>query len=94
MGHRAEAGGIFGQGTFLQWISFHRLKITVRAEMFVGYATFSSGASRDPRACRGIWKKCCPAFETLDLERLLGDSHQVYGLRFGKQEFEVFPRVW
>src|ERR1035437_3370911 len=92
--HRAKAGGIFGQGAFLQWICFHGLIITVRAELFVSYATFSSGASRDPRACRGIERKCYPAFETLDLGWPPWSSTAVGGVFFGKPEFEVFPRVW
>jgi hypothetical protein len=41
------------------------LKVIVRAETFVNYALFSSGARRDPRACRGIWKRCYPASAAL-----------------------------
>ena len=41
------------------------LKVIVRAETFVNYGRFSSGARRDPRACRGIWKRCYPAFLVL-----------------------------
>jgi hypothetical protein len=61
---------------------------------FVRYALFSSGASHDPRAWRGIWKKRCPAFETLDLGWLPWGSAAVGEVFVGKQKFEVFPRVW
>jgi hypothetical protein len=73
---------------------FSWAKITVRAQMFERYATFSSGANHDPRACHGIWKKCCPAFETLDLAWLPRGSVAVGEVFVGKQKFEVFPRFW
>ena len=70
----------------------------VRAERFAGYVTFSSDARRDPRACRGIWKICWPAFEALDLGRLPWPwpwDPAAFGEVFvGKQEFEVFAQVW
>jgi len=46
-------------------------KIIFRAKVFERYATFSPGAIRDPRVCRGIWKKYCLAFATLGLGWLL-----------------------
>jgi hypothetical protein len=45
-GHREDAGAIFDQGAFLWWICFHGLTIAARAETFLSYATFSSGANR------------------------------------------------
>ena len=66
----------------------------LHAEMFEGYATFSSGARHDPHACRGIERMCFPAFEALNLGRLPRDSTAA-GVGFAvKQEFEVFPRAW
>jgi|GEM_PF-1704942 hypothetical protein len=62
--------------------------------MFVSYALFSSVANHDPRAYRGIWKKRCPAFETLDLGWLPWGSAAVGEAFVGKQEFEVFSQVW
>ena len=55
------------QGIILEWIGIHRLIITARAEVFVSYALSSFRACRDPRAYRGIWRKCCPALGALDL---------------------------
>ena len=59
--------------------------------MFVGYALFSFRADPDPLACRGIERKCCPAF---DLEWLPGDLAAAGEVFVGKQVFEVLPRVW
>ena len=60
-------GGIklFRHGPSFNGFVFMALKVIVRAETFVNYAMFSSGARRDPRACRGIWKRCCPASPAL-----------------------------
>jgi hypothetical protein len=55
--------------------------------MFVSYATFSSGASHDPHACRGILKKRCPAFEALDLGWLPCGSAATGEVFLGKQVF-------
>jgi hypothetical protein len=55
--------------------------------MFVSYATFSSGASHDPHACRGILKKCCPAFEPLELGWLPCGSAATGEVFLGKQVF-------
>jgi hypothetical protein len=46
------------------------LIITVRAETFVRCALFSFRVDPDPRACRGIGRKCYPAYGTLDLRRI------------------------
>jgi hypothetical protein len=71
--------------------------ITARAEKFVSFLTFSSGARRDLRACRGIWKKYYPASWALDPERLIWPAHRVvvaYGeASAGKRAFAVFPQV-
>jgi hypothetical protein len=61
-----NAGGILCQDVILQWIWFHKPKITVR-EMFGRYAMFSFRESHAPHASRGIWKKCCRAFSLLDV---------------------------
>ena len=53
--------------------------------MSVGYATFSSGASRDPRACRGIWKRCRLALGALDLGWLSRNSAAIGVPPWGKQ---------
>jgi hypothetical protein len=66
----------------------------LHAEMFVSYAMFSFGANHDSHACRGIGRKYCPAFETLNLGRLRWDSTAAGGGFAGKQEFEVFSRAW
>jgi hypothetical protein len=70
------------------------LKVIVRAEMFVHCVTFSSGARRDPRACREILKRCYPASAALD-PTLLDWPPVVVGEAFlGKQMFEVLPLLW
>ena|ERR1043165_5919293 len=66
-GHCVDACG-FPRVAFPGQVCFHGSIISGREEKFVRYAMSSSGARRDLRACRGIWKKCCPAFETLELE--------------------------
>ena len=66
----------------------------LHAEMFEGYATFSSGARHDPHACRGIERMCFPSFEALNLARLPWDSTAAGGRGVLKQDFEVLPRTW
>ena len=56
-------------------------------------ALSSSGACHDPHACHGIWKKCCPAFGTLNLGWLPWDSAAVGEVFLEKQEVEVVPRI-
>jgi hypothetical protein len=58
---------------------------------FLDYALFLSGACHDPRACRGIERKCYPAF---DPGWLPGDSTAIGEVFLGKPEFEALPRVW
>jgi hypothetical protein len=72
---------------------FSWIKITARAEVFVSYAMFLSGACPDSRAHHGIWKRCCPALGILDLGWLLEDSSAVGEALLGKQQFGVLPRV-
>jgi len=64
------------------------LKVIVRAETFVNCAMFSSDARRDPRACRGIWKRCYPAFLVLVPALLNWPSVAVDEAFLGKQMFE------
>jgi len=64
------------------------LKVIVHAETFVHYAKFSSGARRDPRACRGIWKRCYPASPALAPALLNWPSVAVGEAFLGKQMFE------
>ncbi|HVU08972.1 MAG TPA: hypothetical protein VHG89_10555 [Verrucomicrobiae bacterium] len=52
-----------------------------------------TGTRYDPRACRGIWKKCCPAFEVLDLWCPWGNSVAVGEMFWGKQEFAVLLEI-
>jgi hypothetical protein len=70
------------------------LKVIVRAVTFVNYARFSSGARRDPRACREIWKRCYPASAALT-PTMLDRPSVVVGEEFlGKQMFERLPPLW
>jgi hypothetical protein len=94
VGHRADAGGIPGQCALLQWVCLHTLIISAGGKMFASYATFSSGARCGPRACRGIVKKHCRAFEALDLSRISRLLSVFGGAFFGKPQFEVFSRFW
>jgi len=90
-GDGADAFGIFSQGTLLQWIGVHGSKITAR-EMSGRCARFSFRACRDPRACRGIGKKCCPVLAALNLARLWPAE---IGAGFaGKPAFARWPRIW
>jgi len=63
------------------------------AEVFANYARFSSGASHDLRACRGIERKCCRVLKVLNLGRLPEDWDAAGGASLGKQEFWAFARV-
>jgi hypothetical protein len=60
---------------------------------FVNYASSSFAACHGPPACRGIWKKRCPAFEVLNPGWLPGDSAASDEVFLGKPEFEVFLPV-
>jgi hypothetical protein len=92
---RLGAGGIFRQEALLQLLRFHGLAINARARMFAGYATFSSGVCHDPHAYRGIWKRCCPAFQALEPGReLWHPPADAPGEAFlGKQQFQAHSRV-
>jgi len=59
----------------------------------VNYALSLFGASRDPRAYRGIERKCYPALGILDLGWLPWGSAAVGEVFLGKHRFGVFPRV-
>jgi hypothetical protein len=72
------------------WVKNYR----TYGKMFVSYALFLLRVDPDPHACHGIWKKCYPAFGPLDLGWLPWDSAAAGEVFFGKQESEVFPRVW
>jgi hypothetical protein len=71
-----------------------RLKVIVRVETFVNYAMFSSGARRDPRACREIWKRCFPA--SAALVPMLLERRSVAGgaESLGKLTLEEWPPLW
>jgi hypothetical protein len=55
----------------------------------VGWAFSSSGASRDPRAGREIWKKYHSGFETLALRGLTWDLAAGGEVFLGKPGFAV-----
>jgi hypothetical protein len=79
VGHRRTFSGFF------PWVND-----CLHAEMFVGYAMFSSGASRDFRVCHGIEKKCCPVFRIQGLQRPW-DQAGAGEVFLGKQEATVVP---
>jgi hypothetical protein len=87
----ADAGGIFGQGTFFQWFFF--IVYNPAHGMFGRYAMFSFGVSLDPRGCRGTWKKGYPAFEVLAPGRLSRGAAALGEGFAEKQEVEVMPQV-
>jgi hypothetical protein len=65
--------------------------IIVRAASSGRCVCFSPGVCRDLRACRGIWKKCCPVYGTLDSRGLSRESGAVGGVIWGKPGIEVIP---
>ena len=91
--HRADGSGIFRDDPVLQWIFFHNSKIIAR-DWFGRYAMFSFRACRDPRARRGIWKKCCRAFWILDVAGLSLDWVGSRAWFVEKPEFLARPQVW
>src|ERR1022692_71445 len=89
---RAEAGGIFSQRTFLEWICFHKLKITAR-ETFGRYAKFSFRACRDPPASRGILRRYFPAWAAWH-SRLAWELAEIDAAFSGKPAFARQPQIW
>jgi hypothetical protein len=86
---RAEAAELSVNVPSFNGLAFMALKFSFRAEMFVNYAMFSSGARRDPRACRGIWKRCYPACAALAPASLRRTAVVAGEASLGKQVSEL-----
>jgi hypothetical protein len=67
--------------------------VFLREKMFVSYVMFSSAASHDLHACRGIGRKRYLAFVTLELESLRCRAAALGEVFLGKQEFEMLLQV-
>jgi len=74
---------------FLNGFVFMGLRERKSGKALVNHTPSSSGVCHDPRAGRGIWKKCDLVFETLDPGWLPWDPVAVDEAFSGKQEFGV-----